>query len=50
MEQNAANLALRFILELVALYFIGRWGWIRFDGVLRYFVAIGVPLFMAVIW
>ena len=50
MGQNVANLALRFILELAGLYFIGRWGWIRFDGVLRYLLAIGLPLAAAVIW
>lgn len=50
MAQNPINLALRFILELVALYFLGRWGWTQFDGVLRYLIAIGLPLLAAAIW
>ena len=50
MGQNPINLALRFILELVALYFMGRWGWIQFDGLWRYLLAIGIPLLAALIW
>jgi len=50
MSQNPANLALRFLLELVALYFIGRWGWIQGNGTLRYVLAIGLPPFAAFVW
>ena len=50
MGQNPINLALRFILELVALYFIGRWGWTQHSGVLRYLLAGGLPLLAAAIW
>ena|SRR6266508_1848426 len=50
MAQNPINLALRFILELVALYFIGRWGWTQHSGILRYLLGIGLPLLAAVIW
>lgn len=50
MAQNPVNLALRFILELAALYFIGRWGWTQFDGGLRVLLAIGLPLLAAAIW
>ena len=50
MAQNPINLALRFILELVALYFIGRWGWIQHSGIARYVLAIGLPLLAAAVW
>ena len=50
MGQNPLNLALRFFLELGALYCIGYWGWTRHDGVLRYLTAFGLPLLAAVIW
>ena len=50
MGQNPINLALRFFLELAALYFMGRWGWTQFDGGMRYLLALGLPLLAAVIW
>ena len=50
MSRNPANLALRFLLELAALYFIGRWGWIQGSGALRHVLAIGLPLFGAFFW
>ncbi len=50
MGQNPVNLALRFFLELAALYFIGYWGWTQHDGIFRYILAIGLPLLAAVIW
>ena len=50
MSNHPVNLALRFVLELVALYFIGRWGWVSFDGPWRYVFAIGLPLIAATIW
>jgi hypothetical protein len=50
MGQNPINLALRFFLELAALYFIGYWGWTQHDGVLRYLLAFGLPLLAAFIW
>jgi hypothetical protein len=50
MGQNPVNLALRFFLELAALYAIGYWGWVRHEGLLRYLLAFGLPLLAAVIW
>ena len=50
MGQNPVNLVLRFFLELAALYFIGRWGWMHFDGGMRTLLALGLPLLAAVIW
>lgn len=50
MGQNPANLVLRFLLELAALWFIGYWGWTQHEGVLRYLLAFGLPLLAAVVW
>ena len=50
MGQNPVNLALRFFLELAALYFMGYWGWTRQEGALRYLLAFGLPLLAASIW
>ena len=50
MGQNPLNLALRFMLELAALASLGYWGWTQFDGVLRFLLAIGLPLLVATIW
>ncbi|NJC97132.1 MAG: hypothetical protein C3F07_18155 [Anaerolineales bacterium] len=50
MGQNPINLALRFFLELAALYLIGRWGWLQSGGILRYLLAVGLPLMAAIIW
>ncbi len=50
MSQNPLNLALRFILELIALYAVGFWGWTKFDGLLHYLAGIGLPLLAALLW
>lgn len=50
MGQNLANLALRFFLELAALYGMGYWGWTQHTGVLRYLLAFGLPLLAASVW
>ena len=40
----------RFILELVALFALGYWGWTQPPGILRYLLAPGLPILAAVIW
>lgn len=50
MGTNPINLAVRFILELVALYALGRWGWTQHDGWLRFALAIGLPLIAMALW
>jgi len=50
MGSNPINLALRFILELVALYAIGYWGWTQHEGGMRFLLALGLPLLAAVLW
>ncbi len=50
MGQNPLNLALRFFLELAALFVFGVWGWTRFDGAMRFVVTIGLPVLAAFLW
>ncbi|MCX2745501.1 YrdB family protein [Mangrovivirga sp. M17] len=50
MGSHPINLAIRFILELIALVSAGLWGWVNGDGWLRFTYAISIPVTMAVIW
>ena len=50
MGSNPINLAVRFILEMVGLVAMGWWGWNQADGILRFVLAIGIPLLAAVMW
>ena len=50
MGSNPINLGVRFMLEMVALYAFGRWGWQQSDGWLRYVLVIGLPLLAMVLW
>ena len=50
MGSHPINLAVRFLLEVAALLAIGIWGWWQGDFWWRYILAIGVPLFTAIIW
>lgn len=50
MGQHPVNLALRFLLEMAALFAVGYWGWAQHEGVWRYVLAIGLPLLAAVLW
>ncbi len=50
MSQNSINLAVRFLLELTALYAFGRWGWSQRTDFLRYLLMIGLPLIAASLW
>jgi hypothetical protein len=50
MANHPLNLGLRFILELLGLYALGYWGWTQHDGLLRFVLAIGLPLLAAVLW
>jgi len=47
---HPANLALRFILELTALFALGWWGWSLTDGWLRFVLVVVFPLGAAAIW
>ena len=47
----AANLVLRFLLELAALFAAGFWGFSRFgDWPMKLLCGIGVPVLMAAAW
>lgn len=50
MSKNPLNLALRFLLELTALYAMGYWAWTQNEGLLRIVLTIGLPLFAAAMW
>jgi hypothetical protein len=50
MGSHPANLAWRFLLELLALGSIGYWGWTQHDGVARWLWVIGLPVVTAVLW
>jgi hypothetical protein len=50
MASHPINLALRFLLELAALFSLGYWGWTQNQDVLRFGLGIGLPLLAAVLW
>jgi hypothetical protein len=50
MGQNIFNLALHLILEFVALFALGYWGWAQHQGMLRYALAVNLPVIAAVLW
>ena len=50
MGSHPLNLALRFILEIIALISAGMWGWRQTDDVWRFLLMLGIPLAMAVLW
>lgn len=50
MGSHPANLALRFLLELVALLSLGLWGWRMGAGASRWVLVLGLPLLAAAAW
>ena len=50
MSQHPINLGVRFILEMAGLIAMGMWGWRQGEGVLRFALALGVPLVAAALW
>jgi hypothetical protein len=50
MNSHPINLALRFLLEIAALVILGIWGWHRGDGWIRYLLALGIPILVAMLW
>ena len=50
MNTNPANLAVRFLLEIVMLIAFACWGWHSATGWLRYISAIGLPVIAATLW
>jgi hypothetical protein len=50
MGSNPVNLAVRFLLEIAGLAALAWWGWNQGDGILRYVLALGIPILAAVLW
>ena len=50
MASNPINLALRFALEIAALFALGYWGWTQHDGIWRFMWSIGLVVLAGVIW
>lgn len=50
MNNHPLNLALRFILELLALYIVGYWGYTKGEGVYKYIFMLLIPLILATAW
>jgi len=50
MGSNPINLMVRFLLELVALFGLGAWGWGRGAGVTKYLFASVIVLLAAAAW
>jgi hypothetical protein len=50
MGSHPINLAIRFLLELIALFAMGLWGWHYSEGWLRLVLALSIPILAAAIW
>ena len=50
MGTHPLNLAVRFLLELSALFILGLWGWRQGEGAWRIVIAVGMPLVAAALW
>jgi len=50
MGLHPINLSIRLLLELSALLAMGAWGWGQSEGWLRFVLALGIPLIVAVVW
>lgn len=50
MSRHPLNLALRFALELAALFAYAYWGWTQHEGVWQIVWGIGLPAGAALIW
>jgi len=50
MGSHPLNLALRFLLEIIALLIAGIWGWNQGNGIFGYIYALGLPLLLSAIW
>ena len=50
MGSNPVNLAVRFLLEIAGLAALGWWGWNQGDGILRFVLALGIPILAAALW
>jgi hypothetical protein len=49
-SQHPLNLAIRFLLEIIALIALALWGWRTNEGAMRFVWALGPPLVAALVW
>lgn len=47
---NQFNLVLRFILEVAMIVIAAIWGWNNAEGLLKFILALGIPVLMATLW
>jgi len=50
MGSHPINLLFRFLLELMALFIMGLWGWKQSQGMTAFLLALILPILLAVIW
>ncbi len=50
MGSNPINLALRFLLEVTALFAMGMWAWKLSDSWIRFILVIVIPIIAMAIW
>ena len=50
MENNPINLTVRFVLELLALFAMGVWGWTQHSGLTQWVMTLLLPLGAAALW
>ncbi len=50
MGSHPINLAIRFLLEIAALLAVAVWGWQQSNGWLKFVLALGIPIILAIVW
>jgi len=50
MGSHPINLLFRFLLELMALFIMGLWGWKQGQGLTAFLLALTLPIIFAVVW
>ena len=50
MAKHPIILLIHFLMELVAWFSLGYWGWTQQQGLTRWLLAIGLPLIAMVLW
>lgn len=50
MSVHPLNLAVRFLLEIAALFSLGYWGWSQHQGILRVVLVVILPVIAAALW
>ncbi|NQV70491.1 MAG: YrdB family protein [Pseudohongiella sp.] len=50
MNVNSINLGVRFLLECTSLITLGVWAYVQGEGLLKWVLALAVPILSAVIW